>query len=52
MKLLHKIELCLGLETFDELGFDSEEQLNMALVKLISERSQFKKEIVPSINKK
>ena len=31
----------LGLETFDELGFDSEEELNHEISKLIKVRSKF-----------
>ena len=41
MKIINKYELSLGLETFDVLGFRSEEELNREISKLIKVRTEF-----------
>ncbi len=41
MELMNKYELSIGLETFDVLGFKSEEELNQEILKLIKVRSEF-----------
>ena len=41
MKIINKSESSLGLETFDVLGFRSEEELNKEILKLIKVRSEF-----------
>ena len=41
MKIINKNELSLGLESFDALGFRSEEELNQEISKLIKVRSEF-----------
>ena len=41
MKIINKNELSLGLESFDVLGFRSEEELNQEILKLIKVRSEF-----------
>ena len=41
MKIINKNELSLGLESFDVLGFRSEEELNQEISKLIKVRSEF-----------
>ena len=41
MEIVNKYELSLGLETFDVLGFRSEEELNQEISKLIQVRSEF-----------
>ena len=43
MEILNKYELSLGLEPYDVLGFDSEEQLNFEIEKLIQIRTDFEK---------
>ena len=45
MELIDKFELSLGLEPYDVLGFESEDQLNIELQKLIEVRQEFKTEI-------
>ena len=45
MELIDKFELSLGLEPYDVLGFESEEQLNKELQKLIQVRQEFQPEI-------
>ena len=42
MDIIHEDKSSLGLETFDELGFNSEEELNHEISKLIQVRSKFK----------
>tara|TARA_Y100001978_G_C23574695_1_gene375935 strand:+ start:231 stop:383 length:153 start_codon:yes stop_codon:yes gene_type:complete len=44
MELINKYEISLGLEPYDILGFDSEEQLNVEIQKLIQLRPEFKNE--------
>ena len=41
MELINKYEISLGLESFDVLGFRSEEELNQEILKLIKVRSEF-----------
>ena len=41
MELINKYELSLGLETYDVLGFKSEEELNQEISKLTRVRSEF-----------
>ena len=41
MEILNKYELSLGSEPFDVLGFDSEDQLNYEIQKLIQIRPEF-----------
>ena len=41
MEIINKPEISLGLETFDVLGFRSEEELNQEISKLIKVRSEF-----------
>ena len=41
MEIINKYELSLGLESFDVLGFSSEEELNKEISKLIKVRSEF-----------
>ena len=41
MEIFNKYELSLGLETFDVLGFQSEEELNQEISRLIQVRSEF-----------
>ena len=41
MKIISKYEISLGLESFDVLGFKSEEELNHEISKLIKVRSEF-----------
>ncbi len=45
MELIDKFELSLGLEPYDVLGFESEDQLNIELQKLIQVRQEFNPEI-------
>ena len=45
MELVNKYERSLGLEPFDLLGFDSEEQLNIEIQKLIQIRPEFKNDV-------
>ena len=42
METINKFEVSLGLEPFDVLGFESEDQLNVELQKLIQVRKEFK----------
>lgn len=42
MDLIDKHEFSLGLEPYDVLGFESEEQLNNELQELIQPRQEFK----------
>ena len=42
MEILNEIEFSLGLESYDALGFESEEELNQEISKLIQVRSEFK----------
>ncbi len=41
MKIILKSETSLGLEPFEELGFNSEEELELEISKLIKFRSEF-----------
>ena len=41
MEITNKCEISLGLESFDVLGFKSEEELNQEILKLIKVRSEF-----------
>ena len=41
MEIINKCEISLGLESFDVLGFKSEEELNQEILKLIKVRSEF-----------
>ena len=41
MEIINKYELSLGLEPFDVLGFESEEELNHEISKLIKVREEF-----------
>ena len=41
MKIINKHEFSLGLESFDVLGFKSEEELSQEISKLIKVRSEF-----------
>ena len=41
MEIINTCEISLGLETFDVLGFRSEEELNQEISKLIKVRSEF-----------
>ena len=41
MNTVYKDKASLGLESFDVLGFDSEEELNNEISKLIKVRSEF-----------
>ena len=40
MELINKIEISLGLEPYDVLGFDSEDELNKEILKLIKIRPE------------
>ncbi len=44
MELLNKTELSLGLEPYDVLGFETEDELNIEIYKLIQLREEFKKD--------
>ena len=41
MNIVYKDKASLGLEPFDALGFNSEEELNKEVSKLIKVRSEF-----------
>ena len=41
MEIIIKDQASLGLESFDVLGFNSEEELNKEILKLIKVRSEF-----------
>ena len=41
MDIFYKHQSSLGLDTFDELGFSSEEELNKEISNLIKVRSEF-----------
>ena len=43
MELIIKKETSLGLETYDVLGFNSEEELELEITKLIQLRPEFEK---------
>ena len=45
MELINKYQLSLGLETYDVLGFDSEDQLNYEIQKLIQPRPGYDKDL-------
>tara|TARA_B100000941_G_C28501844_1_gene554829 strand:- start:726 stop:872 length:147 start_codon:yes stop_codon:yes gene_type:complete len=45
MKVINKHEISLGLETFEVLGFKSEEELHKEILKLIKERPEFESKI-------
>ena len=42
MQIFNKSEFSLGAETFEVLGFNSEEELNLEISKLIELRPEFK----------
>ena len=42
MDIIYKHKSSLGLEPFDVLGFNSEEELNQEISKLVKVRSEFK----------
>ncbi len=42
MEIFNKFKFSLGLEPFDVLGFESEEELNQEITKLIQVRSECK----------
>lgn len=42
MEMINKFEMSLGKEPYDVLGFDSEDQLEQELFKLIQVRKEFK----------
>jgi len=42
MEITLNKEILLGLETYDKLGFNSKEELELEIVKLIKIRSEFK----------
>ena len=46
MELINKNELSLGLEPYDVLGFDSEEQLNLEILELIKIRPEFENQYI------
>ena len=41
MDIIYKHQSSVGLDTFDGLGFSSEEDLNQEILKLIKVRSEF-----------
>ena len=43
MQILDKYEYSLGLEPFDVLGFNSEEEMNKEILKLMRVRTEYKK---------
>lgn len=43
MELINKYEFSLGQESYDVLGFDSEDDLNFEIQKLIKIRPEFQK---------
>ena len=45
MDIIFKQQASLGLESFDVLGFSSEEELNQEISKLIKLRSEFESNI-------
>lgn len=45
MKVINKHEISLGLETFEVLGFKSEDELYKEILKLIKERPEFESKI-------
>ena len=50
MELINRINVSLGLATFDILGFKSEEELNKEISKLIKIRSEFNTKTIVSSN--
>ncbi len=46
MELTLKKETLLGLETYDKLGFNSEEELELEISKLIKIRPEFEKNYI------
>mgnify|MGYP001354683511 CR=1 FL=1 len=50
MELINRYELSLGLEPYDVLGFDSEENLNIEIQKLIQLRPEFQNALKKQIN--
>ena len=42
MEMINKFKMSLGKEPYDVLGFDSEDQLEQELFKLIQVRKEFK----------
>ncbi len=45
MEITLKKETLLGLETYDKLGFNSEEELELEISKLIKNRPEFEKKL-------
>ena len=43
MELVQKEEISLGLESYDALGFNSQEELELEISKLIKIRPEFEK---------
>ena len=43
MEIINKYEISLGLESYDVLGFRSEEELNQEISKLMKVRSEFER---------
>ena len=41
MQVTNRVNNCLGLESFEALGFKSEDDLNIEILKLIKVRSEF-----------
>ena len=41
MQIINKYNDCLGSDNFDALGFESEEDMNREILKLIKIRSEF-----------
>ena len=41
MQVTNRVNNCLGLESFEALGFESEDDLNREILKLIKVRSEF-----------
>ena len=41
MEIVDQYKISLGLETYDVLGFKSEEELNQEIARLIQVRSEF-----------
>ena len=41
MEIIFKIETSLGLESYEDLGFNSQEELELEISKLIKNRPEF-----------
>jgi len=46
MELIDTFEISLGLEPFEALGFDTQDQLDLEIMKLIEIRSDFKNSVI------